>query len=548
MTLFDVDGPETRSMTTPDGVRLDADIYRPTAAGEFPVLLVRQPYGRKIAVSVVYAHAAWYAAHGYVVVIQDVRGRGTSEGKFRLFQDDVADGAASVRWAANLPGTTGKVGMYGFSYQGVTQLLALASGAPELATICPVMCSYDIYSDWAYEGGAFCFSSGLGWGIQMAAEQARIAGDEPAFTALLSASRNPPLNEPRPYVPRVIEEHGSYSHYSDWLAHPTRDDYWKAISPREALAERRFDIPILHVGGWYNSFLTGTIGFWKDAVARSTAPQKLVIGPWMHIPWGRHIGSVDMGADAVSDIDRLQVAWFDRTLKGQENEAFDAPPVRLFDLVAKKWRAFPGWPSDNAQQWYMASKGLSATTYSGVLSRHKPAAPARDRFVHDPWRPAPSLGGHNAIPGGMQNRAAIDDRTDVLTFTSPPLEQPIILAGEVTASLAVAADQPSYDLSLVLSRVTAAGQVFNLTQGHARIDTAAEQPVRIAMRATCATVPPGDALRLSVAAASFPAFAVNPGTGAEPLATRLIDCRVTTIAVTVGGQDGSFVSLPVHPD
>jgi len=107
------------------------------------------------------------------------------------------------------------------------------------------------------------------------------------------------------------------------------------------------------------------------------------------------------------------------------------------------------------------------------------------------------------------------------------------------------ADQPSYDVSVVLSRVTPAGAVFNLTQGHTRVDGASEGPLRVAMRATCATLERGDALRLSVAAANFPAFAVNPGNGADPLATRLIDCRVTTLSLTTGGAGGSFVSLPI---
>ena len=115
---------ETLSMLTRDGVRLDADIYRPDAEGTYPVLLMRQPYGKTIASTVVYAHPTWYADQGYIVVIQDVRGRGTSEGEFKLFANEIADGFDTVNWAANLPGSNGNVGMYGFSYQGMTQLYA----------------------------------------------------------------------------------------------------------------------------------------------------------------------------------------------------------------------------------------------------------------------------------------------------------------------------------------------------------------------------------------------------------------------------------------
>lgn len=544
--LFEVVGPETCSLVTSDGVRLDADVYRPIDAGDVPVLLMRQPYGRKIAATVVYAHPSWYAAHGYIVVVQDVRGRGTSAGIHSLFINDVRDGRETIEWAANLSGSTGKVGMYGFSYQGATQLLALASGASQLATICPAMCAYDIYADWAYEGGALCFASGLGWGIQMAAEQARIAGDARAHHALLAASRNLPLNEPAPYLPGVMETHGAYSHYPDWLAHPTPDAYWSAMSPSSALAGRPIDIPILHVGGWFDSFLTGTLRFWKDATDRAQAPQRLIVGPWTHIPWGRCIGSVDMGPAAVSTIDERQVAWFDHVLKGAENGALEGPPVELFDLVQKTWRRFDGWPTMTSTTRYLAGRGLSATSASGRLSPWIPSEAIVDKLVHDPWRPAPSIGGHNCQPGGMQNRAAVDDRTDVLTYTTEAATAPLTLAGEVSVVVSISADQPCFDISAVLSRVTPDGAAFNLTQGHARVEaTEVGAPVRVVMRATCATINRGDALRLSIAAANFPAFAVNPGTGAAPHEVRLIDCRITTLSVTTGGASGSFLELPV---
>ncbi|WP_439566425.1 CocE/NonD family hydrolase, partial [Gloeocapsopsis crepidinum] len=154
--MLTVHPKESASMLTRDGVRLDADIYRPDAEGEFPVLLMRQPYGRAIASTVVYAHPSWYAAHGYIVVIQDVRGRGTSQGEFKLFVNEIEDGEDAVNWAADLPGSNGKVGMYGFSYQGMTQLYAAVAKPPALKTICPAMIAYDLYSDWVYAGGAFC--------------------------------------------------------------------------------------------------------------------------------------------------------------------------------------------------------------------------------------------------------------------------------------------------------------------------------------------------------------------------------------------------------
>ncbi|MGH8668460.1 MAG: CocE/NonD family hydrolase, partial [Burkholderiales bacterium] len=174
-------------MKTRDNVRLDADVYRPAAPGPHPVLLMRQPYARAIASTPVYAHPGWYARQGYIVVIQDVRGRGTSEGVFRPFESEAEDGRDAVEWAARLPGSNGKVGMYGFSYQGMTQLFAASSRPEPLKAIAPAMAAYDVFEDFAYEGGALRLAGAIGWALQLAVESARRAGDAQAHQELLSA-------------------------------------------------------------------------------------------------------------------------------------------------------------------------------------------------------------------------------------------------------------------------------------------------------------------------------------------------------------------------
>jgi putative CocE/NonD family hydrolase len=541
--LLPVTGPQTASMQTSDGIRLDADVYRPEYAGHFPVLLMRQPYGRRIASTVTYTHPSWYAANGYIVVVQDVRGRGSSQGRFRLFADDVRDGGESIAWAAALPGSTGRVGMYGFSYQGHTQMLALAAGRPELQALCPAMMTWNVRDEWAYEGGAFGLLGNLHWGLQMAAEQARLAGDEAAFEALFAASRAVPLHSSRPCRPDVLEQFAHYGHYRDWLTQPEHGAYWKDIAVGHALDGKPMNVPMLHIGGWYDLMLGGTLHTYREACARSRKPQRLVIGPWTHMPWGRRAGA-DFGPQAVSDIDALQVAWFDRFLKDIDNGVDRAAPVRLFDLIANEWREFEAWPSPVRRALYLSSDGLAATTLSGGLSEQKPARVIRDVIVHDPWRPVPSLGGHNAEQGGMQERSGLDSRADVLVYTSEPAAAALLLAGDVELTLSVRADQPSFDVSAVLSRVTPDGRAFNLTQGYCRVDDPGNAPVHLNMRALCATLPAGDSLRLSLAAASFPAFAVNPGTGAAPADARLIDNRIITLSIESGGAMPSRIDLP----
>ncbi|WP_247881205.1 CocE/NonD family hydrolase [Skermanella sp. TT6] len=526
--------PRTVSMTTRDGVRLDADIHEPDAAGPFPVLLMRQPYGRAIASTVVYAHPAWYAAHGYIVVIQDVRGCGTSEGDFRLFEHEAEDGADAVAWAAGLPGSTGAVGMYGFSYQGNAQLLALAGGSPALKALCPAMVGWDMHGDWAYEGGAFRLADNLGWGIQMAAEAARRRHDFIAHQALYAASRALPLDEELPTHPRVLRGYARYTHYDDWLGTPLPCAYWDAISPRTALEGRQVDVPMLHIGGWFDQMLTGTLAAFRDISARTEAPQRLIVGPWCHLPWGRRAGTVDFGPEAARSIDREQLAWFDRFLKGIADA--EAPAVELFDLCAGCWRSFDAVPDPEPAALHISSTGLAAaTTEDGVLAE-RPGIASADRIVHDPWRPVPTVGGHASGLGGMRDRADVDQRADVACYTSEPLSAPVLLAGTVVLELTVEADAPSFDVSAVLSEVEPDGRALNLTQGHARVEEGAPtRPLRIPMRALCATVPAGSRLRLSLAGACFPAFPVNPGTGAEPAETRLVDCRTITLAFHAAG-------------
>ena len=404
-------------MVTSDGVRLDADVWRPRGPGPWPVLLMRQPYGRSIASTVVYAHPAWYAAHGYLVVIQDVRGRGTSEGEFRLCESEQADGNETVAWAAALPGSSGRVGMYGFSYQGMTQLFAAAARPPALKAIAPAMAAWDVHEDFATQGGAFRLQAGFGWGCQLALETVRRLGDAAAHQAIHAASRAAPLGTAVPCLPPIAEALGRHGHYLDWLTEPEGAPYWARVSPSAAGA---IDVPALHIGGWYDGLLRGTLACHAALSAAGRATQALVVGPWVHIPWSRHVGDRDFGPAAASEIDALQVRWFDHWLKDAGTWPGDAAPVSLFELGGG-WRSFPAWPDGPAEQWNLASTGRAGMTEAdGALSRGD-SAPGLDVIVYDPWRPTPSVGGHAGYPPGPLDHTATDARSDVLTFTTAPL-------------------------------------------------------------------------------------------------------------------------------
>ncbi len=522
-------------MYTCDRIRLDADVYYPATEGEFPVLLMRQPYGRAIASTVVYAHPIWYAAHGYIVVIQDVRGRGTSEGEFKLFEHEIEDGFETVNWAANLPRSNGNVGMYGFSYQGMTQLYAAMNRPEALKTICPAMLAPDLYHDWAYENGAFCLFANLGWALQLAAETARLKGDESAFLELSRAAKNMPLNDRIPARPDVIQKFAQYdAYYQTWLdrSNPT-DSYWQKLTPDLSA----IDLPMLYIGGWFDTYLRGTLRSYQSA-----RQAHLIVGVWAHLPWSRKVGAIDYGADAASFCDRAQIRWFDHFLK---NAALTDPPVQLFEMGSNQWRSFSKFPTCYQKPLHLSSAGLAGMDDRDGRITVQPSNSAIDVIVHDPWRPVPASGGHVAYPCGSFDRSAIDARSDVLTYTTEPLDADLHLVGESFAEIYAGSDSPSFDLCAVLSEVKPNGSVMNFSQGYTRSDRSDLTAHRIPLQSTCTRIPKGSAIRLSLSGSCFPAYPVNAGTGAQPGAASAIDFQIITIVVHTGEAHPSKLYLPI---
>lgn len=535
--------PQTLSMRTRDGVRLDADIYRPSTPGPHPVLLMRQPYGRRIASTIVFAHPAWYAARGYIVAIQDVRGAGTSEGHLLAYAREAEDGADAIAWAAGLPGSDGRVAMYGFSYQGATQLLALSQAPAALRAISPAMASWDLYAEKARDKGAFLLAGNAWWAAQVGAILAKRAGDAAAFAELAAAGREI-FAGPVPAAPAVLDRHAGLHHYAIWRDAPAEDDYWRKASPAQALAGATPEVPALWVGGWFDYHLDGTLAGYR-ALSRAGGDHWLMIGPWPHLSWSAQGAGTDFGPAALSDVDALQVGLFDHVLKGAPLPGWMADyRVRLFDLGLRAWRCFPAWPEAEMRPLFLAGDGRAAVRLEdGGLSETPPEAPQWERVTHDPWRPVPALGLHHTSPAWC-DRAELDSRFDVLCFTTAPLAAPLDLVGEPELVAEVRANAPSFDLNATLSLVTAEGRSFALTQAHAVLSGGM---LRLRLRALCITLAPGDRLRLSLAGACFPSYPVNPGTGTDPRQATGAEAQPITLALRCGGEAPARLLLPVLP-
>lgn len=532
--------PETVSMLARDGVRLDADVYRPEADGTWPVLLMRVATGRRMAQGTHYAHPRWYAGHGYMVVVQDVRGTGTSGGRFRPFQSERDDGADAVAWASSLPAGNGVVGMMGSGYAGLAQLLALAADPPALRSVAPAFSGWDVFSDWAFEGGALRLAFAMGFALRTAAEAARRAEDGTAHRALMDAAASLPLADEIPCRPKVLRDYARYSHYDDWLTSPVAGAFWDALSPRAALeAGAGARAAVLQIAGWYDPRLDGTLAAHRCLSARTGA--ELLVGPWSGSGWNPARDGVD--ADSQPDMDRIHLDWFARTLTGSDGPA--PPPVRLYDVLERRWRAFPEWPQPEPTVLHLASGGRAAVRPGDGRLAVGAAAAALDAVVHDPWNPVPAAGGHGTVHARPHDRTRLDGRPDVACYQTATLDAPVTLAGTVDLELWVEADAPSFDVAAALSAVTPDGCVHALTQGYARVEPgAATRPLTVGLRAVCATLAAGSALRLSLAGGCFPAHPVNPGTGAEPGETRHIDAQPITLLIHSGGRTPSRLRLP----
>ena len=518
-----------------DGVTLMADIYRPAGDGPFPVILIRLPYDKTSAENISYAHPAWYASHGYIVVSQDTRGRYASEGEWYPFKHEAEDGYDSIEWAARLPGSNGKVGMYGFSYAGATQLLASVLRPPSLVAMSPAMTGSQYYDGWTYNRGAFSLAFAASWAASLGINNAKRRRDDVAMTTYASAFSGAmgwhwflPLNEHLPL------KTGDTDYFFDWLQHPTYDDYWRQWSIDENYG--RIEVPAIHVAGWYDIFLSGTVrnfaGLQQQAgneYARHN--QRLVIGPWFHIPWKPHVGGAGDSASP-NLIDDIQLAWFDRHLKAAKPESSDSP-VTLYVMGEDRWRDFESWPPAGTRPTplYLHSGGLAnSSCCDGVLSTDRPESEPPDIFTYDPGVPNLSQGGHSccftfAAPMGPADQSPSESFTQVLVYTTSPLESDLLLIGDVEIVLFAASSAADTDWTARLCRVDEQGISINLQEGivRARFRDSLTDPTliepnlvyeyRIALGPVGVRVPAGNRLRISISSSDFPQWDRNMNTG-----------------------------------
>jgi putative CocE/NonD family hydrolase len=544
-----------------DGVTLTADVYRPRADGRFPVLLERTPYDRRDPKT-----GLLLASHGYVVVLQDTRGRFGSGGEFYPFRHEAADGFDTVEWAAAQPYASGKVGMFGGSYVGATQMLAAMAKPPHLVAIHPYVTASEYYEGWIYQGGALMEWFVTSWSSGLAIDTLRrkaealsrprdwVAVQPPESYRLIDV---PPAADLAPYL-------------QDWMHHETRDDYWKATRVSDHYGE--MTVKGLHQAGWHDIFSRGSIENYmglrdKAATPEARAAQRLVVGPWAHAstsPEGK-IGDVVFGESAVVDADKMLLDWAAFALKDEPSPYAAGAPVRIFVMGDNVWRDEQEFPLARARptRYYLhAAKGANSVSGDGRLGTDLPKKSERpDQFDYDPAHAVPTLGGRlccgAAYRPGPADQSPNESRPDVLVYSTPPLEKDLEVTGFITAEIQAATSAVDTDFTALLADVDPSGFARYLADGivRARYRNSREradlvQPGRIEtysidLWATSNVFKAGHRLRLYVSSSNFPRFDRNLNTG-EPVATAT---RMVTAHQTVyhDAARPSALILPVVP-
>ena len=510
-----------------DGVMLATDIYRKPTVQRAAVLLMRTPYNKQRAKS----SAERFAAAGFIAVVQDCRGRFESAGDFIPYNSEGQDGYDAIEWLGKQPWCNGRIGMWGASYVGATQWQAAVEKPPGLVTMAPTATWSSFYRN-LYLGGAVRLSLIAGWA---AGNSAR-----PPAASLNADWRRTLMHLPLSEVDQQIG--WSIPWLKGMLTHPQLDGYWKRVELTEEIVD--LALPMQHIVGYYDFFSRESVGNFRrmreqarDLPTRRR--QQLILGPWDHGTIGRaQVGEVNFGPNAVMDRTAENLKWFNRFLKSKNLAAGDVDvPVKYFSMGDNVWRNTTTWPPPRFEStaFYLHSQGQANTASGdGTLNRTPPSAQeTADSFQADPDDPTPACPVTETRPLMSATWAPVDQRPieqrqDVLVYTSAAFTTPLTFAGNATAQLFVSANTPDADWVVKLIDVRPDGFAQNLAVGILRgsfrnsetrptpLEPGKIYEINVDLGPIAARINKGHRLRVDVCGAYFPLFDRNANTGEGP--------------------------------
>ncbi len=577
-----------------DGVNLATDIYRPTRFGapvddQLPILLQRTPYDKNRDRTV--QSAEFFAKNGYVVVLQDHRGRYASEGDFTKYLGEGQDGFDTIAHLSELSFGNGDVGMWGTSYGAHVQANAAKLRPPALKTI--VVNMGGMSNGWDHKvrnHGAFEIQQ-FTWAFrQLAAET-----DDPVVRKMLDLDS---VNHWLTAMPirKGLNPLSVSPNFEDYIlemmTHGDYDDYWKHLDVNWVeYYDQTADIPMLLISGWYDSYAGGTVQNYNELSRRLDSDVHLIMGPWTHgANTLSYAGDVEFGTDAaIQDFHHeFHLRWFDRILKGKRGEPM--APVQAFLMGTGdghkdgngrlyhggEWREASEWPLPDTESvpWYFHEDGM--------LSTDKPVSEnAATTYLSDPDNPVPTIGGAFSStspvfePGAYDQRTSVEvfgaeppylplkSRSDVVVFQTAPLENDVSVVGPVVVNLHVSSSAPDTDFTAKLVDVYPPSADFptgfemNITDGIIRARYRERPDQQVLMEAfeiyeiqitpfpTANVFKKGHRIRVDISSSNFPRFDINPNTG-EPLG-RHRNQRIAENSIMHSADRPSHIVLPIVP-
>jgi putative CocE/NonD family hydrolase len=547
-----------------DGVRLAADLYFPQGpAGEkYPIVLIRTPYGNVPGNNLNEAAVHVFASHGFVVAVQDKRGKYRSEGIYTVSGGDANDGYDTVDWLSKQPWSNGRIGTYGCSYLGDIQIFLAQSRHPALKAMIPQASGSAVGSAgrlYRYfgvrEGGAVSWASAIGWFARFGAKVKLPASvDHSAYDAdnAWNQPPKPPVIDYQrawhhlPMKDALRAQGAASSDFEDNITKPPTDPYWAQFP---YMTENYVsDVPALFVNSWYDFGADVTLFEFNWYQTRSASQkardnQYVILSPGVHCSSERGasaemvVGTRPMG-DSRFDYWHTYLTWFDRWLR-EDSAARDRiktwPKVRYYLMGANAWKEANNWPVEGAHKvkFYLSGKRRANSVFGdGQLREQAPRGGANaDTFRYNPAVPVPSLGGALCctgtadMPAGSVDQRPVEARDDVLVYTSAPLTTGVDVTGQVDATLFVSSSAIDTDFTAKLVDVYPDGRAFNVLEGilRARYREGQEKeiwmhageiyPLRISLGATSNYFGPDHRIRLEVSSSNFPEFDRNLNIG-----------------------------------
>lgn len=506
----------------PDGVRLSTDVYLPDKPGKFPCILIRTPYGNNDPIKKI-PLGREFASNGYAVAIQDVRGRYDSEGEWEPFFNEGDDGRASQAWLANQDFCNGNIALMGRSYEGYSVWVSAFDHHPAVKCIIPIVALPDPVINVPWQNGSV-FWNMITWAMFV---HGRTNQDVSQYD-WESLYKFRPLDQ-------LDEKLGFTSKaWRDWMAHPTKDEYWKRGCYMHRMAE--LDIPALHICGWYDDDGASTYNNFPNArkFAKSRNEQYLLIGPWPHATNTKSvIPGVDFGPDEIIDLNGYILDWLDLIIGGRPENWGDRGRARIFIMGSNTWCDFTDWPPEEVKETplYLHSGGnANSLLGDGALSFTPPESNQPwDEFTYDPDDPTPYLYDAGTLQvGGPFDARPVERRDDVLCYSSEPLSEDVVITGRIFAELWVSSSAEDTEFCAKLCDVFPNGTARQLCDGNIRLAMRNSlekiEPVppnqityvKIDLWATGVRFLKGHRIRLEIASAAVPKFAPHTNTLEPP--------------------------------